>query len=252
MPNASKSRLHELEERFAELAQSLPDTPEKQALSLLHAILLESRRVDQAASGQRASAEGDGSHGPNGHTVTFEQIAYLYKTAPAMQAPAQTHGLPVGTRAPDFVLPDANGHLVTLADLLRGGQNVLLVFYPLDWSPGCSDQLNLYQSEMPEFERYHTRPVGLSVDSLYSHGAWSAVRGLSFPLLSDFNPRGAVAAHYQVMRDDGFSDRALFLVDPSGTIRYVHVAPHLHMVPDVYELFEELEKLGAPPAAPAG
>ena len=243
MRNPSMSRLHELEQRFTELAEHLPETPEKEALSLLHAMLIESRRQQPAPGASGAAGQ------RSGQPMTLDMVANLYKSAPPMEGKAETRGLPVGQPAPDFTLPDANGQPVSLSDYR--GQNVLLVFYPLDWSPGCSDQLSLYQNELPEFERHHTQVLGISVDSLYSHGAWAAVRGLTFPLLSDFNPHGAVAQRYAVMRSDGFSDRALFLVDAGGTIRYAHVAPRLHMVPDVYELFGYLERLQAKEKAQA-
>ena len=97
---------------------------------------------------------------------------------------------------------------------------MVLVFYPLDWSPACSDQLSLYQSELEEFENANAQLLAVSVDSLYSHGAWAAVRGLNFPLLSDFHPKGQVARQYKVMRDsDGFSERALYIIDAAGKIR---------------------------------
>jgi peroxiredoxin len=118
---------------------------------------------------------------------------------------------------------------------------VVLIFYPLDWSPTCSDQLSLYQSELGEFERLDTELVGISVDSIYSHGAWAAVRGIKFPLLADFHPKGEVARRYNVWRErDGFSERALYVVDRGGIIRYGHVSPELHKVPDIYELFDVL------------
>ncbi|WP_239619945.1 redoxin domain-containing protein [Bradyrhizobium sp. I71] len=120
----------------------------------------------------------------------------------------------------------------------------MLAFYPLDWSPGCSRQLDVYQHELEEFQRRGVELVGISVDSLYSHGAWSAVRGLSFPLLSDFNPKGEVARSYRVWREaEGFSERALYVVDADGIIRYAHVSPKLQHVPDIYELFEVLDGL---------
>jgi peroxiredoxin len=159
-----------------------------------------------------------------------------------MEGPAENEGLPVGTPAPDFTLLDAEGRAVSLVDFR--GRNVVLVFYPLDWSPACSDQLSLYQSELEEFENYNAQVIGISVDSLYSHGAWAAVRGITFPLLADFHPKGEVARRYGVMRQaDGFSERALFVVGPSGIIRYTEVSPELHKVPDVYKLFGQLEAL---------
>jgi peroxiredoxin len=132
--------------------------------------------------------------------------------------------------------------LVRLSDYR--GRNVLLVFYPLDWSPGCSDQLSLYQSELQEIEGYNTQVIGISVDSIYSHGAWAAVRAIAFPLLADFHPKGEVARRYGVMRtSDGFSERALFLIDGEGIIRYQHVSPQLHRIPDIYELIDQLKRL---------
>ena len=117
-----------------------------------------------------------------------------------------------------------SGKRVRLSDY--AGQPVVLVFYPLDWSPACSDQLSLYQSELDTFGRLHTALLAISVDSLYSHGAWAAVRGITFPLLSDFQPHGEVARRYQVYRPgNGFSERALYVIDPAGVIHYRHVAP---------------------------
>jgi peroxiredoxin len=124
------------------------------------------------------------------------------------------------------------------------GRPVVLVFYPLDWSPGCSRQLELYQQELTEFERRGAALVGISVDSLYSHGAWAAVRGLTFPLLSDFQPRGEVARRYGVWREsDGFSDRALYVLDREGVIRWAHVSPRVDHLPDIYELFDALDEV---------
>jgi peroxiredoxin len=118
----------------------------------------------------------------------------------------------------------------------------VLVFYPLDWSPGCSRQLELYQQELDEFTGRGVQLVGISVDSIYSHGAWAAVRGISFPLLSDFAPKGEVARRYRVWRTpDGFSERALYLLDADGVIRYAHVSPYLHHLPDFDELLRAMD-----------
>ena len=179
--------------------------------------------------------------------VMLDYIANLYKQAPAMEGEAENTGLSVGIKAPDFTLPDANGKPVHLSDFR--GRNVVLVFYPLDWSPACSDQLSLYQSELTEFERANAQLLCISVDSIYSHGAWAAVRGLTFPLLADFHPKGHVARLYGVMRDStGFSERALYIIDAEGTIRYKHISPKLNHIPDIYELLNQLKKL-APNAA---
>jgi peroxiredoxin len=169
-------------------------------------------------------------------------VGELYRTAPPMEAPAVSEPLTPGSEAPDFELLDGSGHAVRLRDLR--GRPVVLVFYPLDWSPGCSQQLDLYQQELDEFRRRGAELVAISVDSLYSHGAWAAVRGLTFPLLADFHPKGEVARAYSVWREqDGFSDRALYVVDPDGVIRYGHVTPYLHHVPDIYELLEAVDQV---------
>ncbi len=179
--------------------------------------------------------------------LSLQDIADLYRNAPKMEGAATNTPLAIGTPAPDFALPDASGQLVRLSDYR--GKPVVLVFYPLDWSPGCSQQLDLYQSELAEFERRGAQILAVSVDSIYSHGAWAAVRGISFPLLADFNPKGEVARQYHVYRDqDGFSERALYLIDGDGVIRWSHVSPYLHHVPDIYELFVALDEVVQPEA----
>jgi len=225
----SDTRLHQLEERFAELEPQIADSPVRESLSVLHALVGEAIRL----AGAQASSGGDGI--PSGGDV-----AELWRTAPPMRGQRLNDGLPVGTPAPDFTLPDAQNRPVSLSDFR--GTPVVLVFYPLDWSPGCSQQLELYQQELDEFTSRGAALLGISVDSIYSHGAWAAVRGLTFPLLSDFAPKGEVAKRYGIWREeDGFSERALYLVDAEGVIRWAHVSPELHHLPDIYELLEALD-----------
>lgn len=236
MMTPRSNRLEELEQRFSQLAPKLKDSPERDAISILHAMIHEGRRQGAPQQGRPPS---------DGNQITLEDIANLYKSAPAMEGKAENRGLPAGTPAPNFSLPDASGRQVSLEDFR--GQNVVLAFYPLDWSPACSDQLSLYQSELSEFERLGTQILAISVDSIYSHGAWSAVRGLNFPLLADFHPKGEVARRYQVYREtDGFSERAVYGLDRDGVIRYCHISPELHMIPDIYELMHQLEQLANP------
>lgn len=231
MAHPQNDRLAALERRFSQLEPEIPEGPVRQALSLLHALIHESRRA--AAPAPPAGADPAGS---------LEAVRGLHKTAPPMQGAAQSPGLPSGTLAPDFTLPDAAGAPITLSALR--GRTVVLAFYPLDWSPACSDQLSLYQSERASFAELGADLLAISVDSLYSHGAWAAVRGLEFPLLADFNPRGEVARRYRVWREsDGFSERALFVVDAQGAIRYAHVSPELHKIPSIYELLDVLRSL---------
>jgi peroxiredoxin len=232
MTTSRQHRIDELERRFTDLESRLEDTPEKEAISILHALMSENRR--ELSAMLSAGSE------TNEHSLDY--VANLYKSAPGMEGEAENSGLPVGTRAPEFTLPDADGNLVSLSDYR--GQNVVLVFYPLDWSPACSDQLSLYQAELSEFKNYGAVVLGISVDSLYSHGAWSAVRGITFPLLADFNPKGEIARKYNVIRSrDGFSERALYIIDREGMIRYSHVSSQLHHIPDIYELFEQLKSM---------
>lgn len=223
-------RLHELERRFEALEPKLAESAEKEAISVLHGMIQEVWR--SLPSGQAPT---------DVRSLNLHDIADLWRQAPKMEGPARNLPLPVGTEAPDFELPDAAGRPVRLSDYR--GRPVVLAFYPLDWSPGCSQQLDLYQQEKAEFDRRGAQLLGISVDSIYSHGAWAAVRGIEFPLLSDFNPKGAVAKAYNVWREeDGFSERALYVVGPDGRIRYAHVSPYLHHVPDVYELFDALDR----------
>jgi len=168
----------------------------------------------------------------------------LYLSAPPMDGPRVATGLEAGTPAPDFALPAADGTLVRLSELR--GSPVALVFYPLDWSPGCSVQLELYQQEYDEFASRGIRLLGISVDSIYSHGAWAAVRGIRFPLLSDFQPRGETARAYNVWRPaDGHSERAVYLIDDEGIIRWTHVPERLKELPDFDELVDALDLVAA-------
>jgi peroxiredoxin len=225
--------VHELEQEFAALADQLPESPEKRAISVLHGIVMELWRH----SGGDNAAAGDG----------YRDVADLYRSAPPMEAEAINEPLPPGTRAPEFALRDPSGEVVRLSDFR--GRPLVLVFYPLDWSPGCSQQLDLYQQELEEFRSRGAELAAISVDSLYSHGAWAAVRGITFPLLADFHPKGEVARDYSVWREpDGFSERALYVIEPNGTIAFSHVSPYVHHVPDIYELFQVLDELAGAPA----
>lgn len=229
-----KNRLQELQDKFRQLEPEIKDSGTKEALSLVNGMVQEVwRHVD------------DLSHGRADEGISLKRIAEMYRNAPRMEGQALNTPLPVGKQAPEFSLKDANGNLVSLSDF--SGSTVLLVFYPLDWSPGCSQQLDLYQNEADEFEKRKVKIAGISVDSIYSHGAWAAVRKIEFPLLSDFNPKGEVSAMYNVYRNsDGFSERALYLVDAEGVIRYSYVSPQIHHIPDIYQLLSKLEEIYKP------
>jgi peroxiredoxin len=132
--------------------------------------------------------------------------------------------LPVGTEAPDFALPSTPDQRVSLSELR--GRPVILAFYPEDWSPVCSDQMALYQELLPEFRKFDAVLLGISVDGIWCHLAFAKDRNLHFPLLADFEPKGEVARLYGVYREeDGTTERALFVIDADGVIRWSYVSP---------------------------
>jgi peroxiredoxin len=132
--------------------------------------------------------------------------------------------LPPGMRAPEFALAATPDQRLSLAELR--GRPVILAFYPADWSPVCGDQMALYNQVLPEFRRSGTALVGISVDSVWCHRAFAETRNLHFPLLADFEPKGRVARAYGVYRKrEGTTERALFVIDGDGVIRWSHVSP---------------------------
>ena len=139
-------------------------------------------------------------------------------------APAPTSPLPPGTEAPDFALPATEGDSVTLHGFR--GRPVILVFYPADWSPVCGDQLTLYNEVLPLFEEHGAQVLAVSVDGIWCHRAFAERRNLRFPLLADFEPKGAVARAYGVYdAGTGTNERALFVIDGEGTVRWSYVSP---------------------------
>jgi peroxiredoxin len=137
---------------------------------------------------------------------------------------AASEPLQAGTPAPDFALQSTPDQKVSLSDFR--GRPTILVFYPEDWSPVCSDQLALYQELLPEFERFNAELLAISVDGVWSHLAFAKDRNLHFPLLADFEPKGEVARTYGVYRQqDGTSERALYVIDRDGIVRWSYVSP---------------------------
>lgn len=128
------------------------------------------------------------------------------------------------TSAPDFTLSVTADQKLSLSELK--GQPVILAFYPADWSPVCGDQMALLNAVLPEFRKYNAKLLGISVDSIWCHAAFSAERKLHFPLLADFEPKGAVAKQYGAYRDtDGCCERALFVLDKNGIITWSYLSP---------------------------
>jgi peroxiredoxin len=148
-----------------------------------------------------------------------------------------------GTVAPDFTLPSTPDQRVALSEFR--GQPVILVFYPEDWSPVCSDQLALYQALLPEFRRLNAELVAVSVDGIWSHLAFAKDRNLHFPLLADFEPKGEVSRAYQVYRSsDGTSERALYVIDADGIVHWSYVSP-VGINPGADGILRALEELQA-------
>ncbi len=147
--------------------------------------------------------------------------------------------LEVNTPAPDFTLLSHNEGELNLA-WYQGRKNVVLAFYPGDWTPVCATQIPEYQKVIYRFEEYDCQLLCISVDSVPCHKAWAkSLGGLSFPLMSDFYPHGEVARKYGVLTERGYAARAVFLIDKKGIIRYIeHV--DLARVPDNERLFEQL------------
>jgi peroxiredoxin len=145
-----------------------------------------------------------------------------------------------GAQAPDFTLPDQDGNKVSLADFR--GQTVVLVFYPADFSPVCTDQLSVYQEVLDEFEKRGAKLVGISVDGVFCHRAFREHMGIGMPLLADFHPKGEVARAYGVWSEEyGVSSRALVMVGPEGAVEWSYLSPPLE-VPGANLIFDALDQ----------
>ena len=143
-----------------------------------------------------------------------------------------------GTKAPDFKLPDQDGNEVSLSDF--AGKKLVLVFYPLDFSPVCTDQLGLYQEVLSDLEAEGAALVGISVDSAYCHAAFREKLNLTIPLLADFNPKGAVSKAYGAwIEGAGISNRSLVLIE-DGVVTWSHAAPNPGEIPGANLIFDAL------------
>jgi peroxiredoxin len=148
---------------------------------------------------------------------------------------------PAGTPAPDFTLHATPDQALSLTDFR--GQPVILAFYPADWSPVCGDQMALYNEILPEFHRFGAQMLGVSVDGVWCHSEFAKQRKLRFPLLADFEPKGGVARAYGAYREhDGTSERALFVIDGEGVIRWSYCSP-VGVNPGADGILEALEAL---------
>ena len=149
--------------------------------------------------------------------------------------------LAAGIAAPEFRLQATPGEPLALSDF--SGKPVILAFYPADWSPVCGDQMALYSEVLPEFQRFGAALLGISVDGVWCHAAFAKDRGLRFPLLSDFEPKGRVARAYGAYRDqDGVAERALFVIDKASIVRWSYCSP-IGVNPGADGILEALERL---------
>ncbi|HEX4824191.1 MAG TPA: redoxin domain-containing protein [Candidatus Polarisedimenticolaceae bacterium] len=156
---------------------------------------------------------------------------------------SEVKALQAGSEAPDFTLGAGPDRKVTLSELR--GKPVILAFYPADWSPVCTDQMGLYNEVLKEFARYDAHLLGISVDGVWCHRAFASDRKLRFPLLADFEPKGEVSRRYGVYREeDGESERALFVIDAGGTIRWSYVSP-IGVNPGADGILDALDAIGA-------
>jgi peroxiredoxin len=146
-----------------------------------------------------------------------------------------------GTSAPDFQLASTPDQKVALSEFR--GKNVILVFYPADWSPVCGDELSLFNELVPIFKKHGAEILGISVDNIWSHVAYEQARKFRFQLLSDFEPKGEVARKYGAYRSkEGMCERALFLIDENGVIRWSYMSP-IGVNPGADGLLDALESL---------
>jgi peroxiredoxin (alkyl hydroperoxide reductase subunit C) len=152
-----------------------------------------------------------------------------------------------GAQAPEFALKQSPDKTVRLSDFR--GRPVILVFFPADWSPVCGDELALFNEILPEFQRYDAQVLGISVDNVWCHKAYAEARHLEFPLLADFEPKGEVSRRYGAYRAaEGVSERALFVIDGDGVIRWSYLSD-ISKNPGADGVLAALEELSQPAGA---
>lgn len=149
--------------------------------------------------------------------------------------------LEIGSQAPEFSLHTTPDQKIQLSQLK--GKRVILAFYPADWSPVCGDQMALYNETLKFFHKNNAEVLGISVDSKWSHMAFSQDRKLHFPLLADFEPKGKVAREYGVYDEaEGQCQRALYVLDEEGVVRWSYLSP-VGMNPGADGILDALEEM---------
>jgi len=146
----------------------------------------------------------------------------------------------VGQPAPEFALKDQSQKEVRLSDFR--GKNVVLIFYPLDFSPVCTNEHACFVNDLKQFEQLNAQVLGLSVDSAWAHKAFAEKMGIQYPLLADFNPRGAVADKFGVyLAEKGITGRAIVIIDKDGKVSWIKNYD-IPVLPDVKEVSAALAK----------
>jgi peroxiredoxin len=159
-----------------------------------------------------------------GTKALVQESAANAHSSDAAAGSGSSEPLAPGVRAPDFSLHTTPDQITSLSDFR--GRRLILIFYPADWSPVCGDEVALFNEVLPEFRKLNAELLGISVDGAWCHIAFAKERNLHFPLLADFEPKGAVAKAYCAYRQhDGTAERALFLIDEQGIIRWSYVSP---------------------------
>jgi len=148
-----------------------------------------------------------------------------------------------GTPAPDFSLRNQDGERVSLSDFR--GRKVVLVFYPADFSPVCTDQLSVYQEVLPQIREQGAELIGITVDSTWAHKAFQDKIGIEIPLLADYHPKGEVSRSFGAyIEERGHPNRSLVLIDEEGVVRWVHESPTPLEVPGANLIFDALAEVG--------
>jgi mycoredoxin-dependent peroxiredoxin len=150
--------------------------------------------------------------------------------------------LSVGQTAPDFALKDQSQKEIKLSDF-AGKKKVVLVFYPLDWSPVCTNEHACFVNDMKQFETLDAEVLGVSIDSVWSHKAYAEKMGIQYSLLADFHPKGAMSEKYGVyMPEKGITGRSIFIIDKGGRVAWAKNYD-ISVVPDVNEVATALSQL---------
>lgn len=151
-------------------------------------------------------------------------------------------GIKVGKKAPDFTLPSHLDRDISLKDLR--GKTVVMAFFPMAWTPVCTNQIPSYEELLPNFEELNVQVLGISIDHVPCLKSWAeSLGGISYPLLSDFWPHGKIAKDYGVLiKDEGKTERAVIIIDKEGVIRYIDVHD-IDEQPSNEALFAEINKI---------